>query len=167
MPKHLSCPGLALGGPARAVRFWGQARHPHRRMEEPRLPQPQCATAKINVSEASETGATFSRSAKLKPSGRRDDPQPIVGCDGCARKARFHARNQFDRLVAIIRRIRSSLHFPIFRTIIRSSPLGTEGRFAVVTRREAGRRWTRTWLLTRATEADGEIVWSWRPKGWR
>ena len=26
-------------------------------------------------------------------------------------------------------------------------------------------RWTRMWLLTSATEADDEIVWSWRPKG--
>jgi len=95
-------------------------------------------------------------------SGRRAGPQAI---DCCARKARFHARNQFDRPVAIICRMPPPLHFPIFRTILTPSRLGTEGRFAVVTRREAGRRWTLTWLLTSATEADGEIVWSWRPKG--
>jgi hypothetical protein len=40
-----------------------------------------------------------------------------------------------------------------------------EGRIAVVTRREAGMRWTRMDLLTSGPEADGEIVWFWRPKG--
>jgi hypothetical protein len=28
-------------------------------------------------------------------------------------------------------------------------------------------RWTRMCLLTSGTDADGEVVWSWRPKVWR
>jgi len=28
-------------------------------------------------------------------------------------------------------------------------------------------RWTRMGQLTSGPDADGEIVWSWRPKGWR
>src|SRR5579871_6991751 len=46
-------------------------------------------------------------------------------------------------------------------------PRSSEGRIAIVTTREAGRRWTLTCLLTSGADADGEIVWSWRPKGWR
>jgi len=46
------------------------------------------------------------------------------------------------------------------------SRLGSsEGRFANVTTREAGMRWTQMCLLTSGTDADGEMVWSWRPKG--
>jgi hypothetical protein len=33
---------------------------------------------------------------------------------------------------------------------------------AVVTTREAGMRWTRMARETNVTEADGEVVWSWR-----
>ena len=44
------------------------------------------------------------------------------------------------------------------------SRLGAKGRIAVVTRREAGMRWTGTCLLTSGTSADGEVVWSWRPE---
>jgi hypothetical protein len=46
-------------------------------------------------------------------------------------------------------------------------PRSSEGRIAIVTTREAGMRWTLTCLLTSGADADGEIVWSWRPKGWR
>jgi len=66
---------------------------------------------------------------------------------------------------AIICRTPPLLQFPLIRTILQPSRLVAEGRFAVVTTREAGRRWTLMWLLTSAMEADGEIVWSWRPKG--
>ncbi|HZR87363.1 MAG TPA: hypothetical protein VFB02_11185 [Bradyrhizobium sp.] len=46
-------------------------------------------------------------------------------------------------------------------------PRSSEGRIAIVTTREAGMRWTLTCLLTSGADADGEIAWSWRPKGWR
>jgi len=39
-----------------------------------------------------------------------------------------------------------------------------EGRIADVTTREAGRRWTWRRWPTSGAKADGEIVWSWRPK---
>jgi hypothetical protein len=35
-----------------------------------------------------------------------------------------------------------------------------EGRFAIVTDVGCGMRWTRLVLLTRALDADGEVVWS-------
>ena len=35
-----------------------------------------------------------------------------------------------------------------------------EGRFAIVTDVGRGMRWTRMVLLTRALDADGEVVWS-------
>ncbi len=38
-----------------------------------------------------------------------------------------------------------------------------EGRFAIVTKREAGLRWTRTCRKTNGRFADGEVVWSRRP----
>jgi hypothetical protein len=38
-----------------------------------------------------------------------------------------------------------------------------EGRIAIVTRREAGMRWTRRHHETGDANADGEAVWSWRP----
>ncbi len=41
-----------------------------------------------------------------------------------------------------------------------SHPASQEGRFAVVTDVGCGMRWTRMVLLTRAPEADGEVVWS-------
>src|ERR1700730_4380687 len=34
-------------------------------------------------------------------------------------------------------------------------------------RARGGMRWTLTVLLTRAPDADGEVVWSWRLSGWR
>jgi hypothetical protein len=39
-------------------------------------------------------------------------------------------------------------------------PSHTEGRFAIVTDVGGGMRWTRMVLLTRALDADGEVVWS-------
>jgi hypothetical protein len=39
-------------------------------------------------------------------------------------------------------------------------PRSKEGRFAIVTDVECGMRWTRLVLLTRALDADGEVVWS-------
>ena len=39
-------------------------------------------------------------------------------------------------------------------------PSHTEGRFAIVTDVGCGMRWTLTVLLTRALDADGEVVWS-------
>jgi hypothetical protein len=39
-------------------------------------------------------------------------------------------------------------------------PFPQEGRFAVVTDVGCGMRWTRRMLLTRAPDADGEVVWS-------
>jgi len=39
-----------------------------------------------------------------------------------------------------------------------------EGRIAIVTTREAGMRWTWRGCLTSGDFADGEVVWSWRPK---
>jgi hypothetical protein len=48
------------------------------------------------------------------------------------------------------------------RRSFRASRLVEEGRIAIVTTREAGMRWTRVCLLTSGTEADGEVVWSWR-----
>jgi hypothetical protein len=39
-------------------------------------------------------------------------------------------------------------------------PAPQEGRFAIVTDVGCGMRWTRMVLLTRALEADGEVVWS-------
>ena len=38
-----------------------------------------------------------------------------------------------------------------------------EGRIAVVTRREAGMRWTQKRCQTSGVIADGEAVWSWHP----
>jgi len=38
-----------------------------------------------------------------------------------------------------------------------------EGRFAVVTDVERGMRWTCWRRLTSDIDADGEVVWSWRP----
>jgi len=75
------------------------------------------------------------------------------------------------RQIKSIRSSRSSAAFRSHCNFRKSEPssvpsrLVAEGRIAVVTRREAGMRWTRTWLLTSATEADDEIVWFWRPKG--
>ena len=43
---------------------------------------------------------------------------------------------------------------------ILAHPASQEGRFAVVTDVGCGMRWTRMVLLTRAPEADGEVVWS-------
>ncbi|MEI9924504.1 MAG: hypothetical protein WDN50_14075 [Bradyrhizobium sp.] len=43
---------------------------------------------------------------------------------------------------------------------IHGHPASQEGRFAVVTDVGCGMRWTRMVLLTRAPEADGEVVWS-------
>jgi hypothetical protein len=43
---------------------------------------------------------------------------------------------------------------------IHGHPVPQEGRFAVVTDVGGGMRWTRMVLLTRAPEADGEVVWS-------
>ncbi|MGH6776603.1 MAG: hypothetical protein ACRECL_01115, partial [Bradyrhizobium sp.] len=37
------------------------------------------------------------------------------------------------------------------------------GRIAIVTRREAGMRWTRRHHPTNDAKADGEAVWSWHP----
>ena len=39
-------------------------------------------------------------------------------------------------------------------------PSRSEGRFAIVTDVGCGMRWTRMVLLTRAPDADGEVVWS-------
>jgi hypothetical protein len=60
---------------------------------------------------------------------------------------------------------RKNIPLVIFRksAIIAASRLG-QGRIAIVTTREAGMRWTRMCLLTSGTDADGEIVWSWRPR---
>jgi len=38
-----------------------------------------------------------------------------------------------------------------------------EGRFAIVTDVERGMRWTRWCRQTSDIDADGEVVWSWRP----
>ena len=42
-------------------------------------------------------------------------------------------------------------------------PRPREGRFAIVTSVGRGTRWTLAARATSAAEADGEIVWSWRP----
>jgi hypothetical protein len=46
-------------------------------------------------------------------------------------------------------------------------PLSLEGRIAIVTDVESGMRWTRraaVWIHTgERHDADGEVVWSWRP----
>ena len=56
--------------------------------------------------------------------------------------------------------------FPKIRTCayLRAVPLPREGRFAIVTSVGSGMRWTRLFRQTSETCADGEVVWSWRPK---
>ncbi|HLG83629.1 MAG TPA: hypothetical protein VKY22_21675 [Bradyrhizobium sp.] len=83
--------------------------------------------------------------------GRRDLPNGIKHVDWFKTGAQKYSACQFPK-ISISSRHPASL---------------TEGRFAIVTTREAGMRWTLTCLLTSGADADGEIVWSWRPKGWR
>ena len=47
--------------------------------------------------------------------------------------------------------------------MIRAVPCPREGRFAIVTSVGRGMRWTWAARATSAAEADGEVVWSWRP----
>jgi hypothetical protein len=43
---------------------------------------------------------------------------------------------------------------------MRPSRLEQQGRIAIVTKREAGMRWTRWRCATSGADADGEAVWS-------
>ena len=53
--------------------------------------------------------------------------------------------------------------FPEYKSPLYSNPSRpTEGRWPSSSTR-GGMRWTRVALLTRAPNADGEIVWSWHP----
>ncbi len=46
------------------------------------------------------------------------------------------------------------------KSIVLPIPPRREGRIAIVTKREAGLRWTRMCRETNGTFADGEVVWS-------
>src|SRR5215475_13087317 len=49
-------------------------------------------------------------------------------------------------------------------TILSRIPPQSRGTFRpIVTTREAGMRWTRLVRETNASDADGEVVWSWPP----
>ena len=64
-----------------------------------------------------------------------------------------------QKLSSLVRK-NFSLHLLSKSAAIGGVPRPQEGRIAIVTDVGCGMRWTRMALLTRAPDADGEVVWS-------
>jgi hypothetical protein len=67
---------------------------------------------------------------------------------------------QISKTLSIPLRKNFSLSYSTKSAASNGVPHPHEGRFAVVTNVGCGMRWTLMVLLTRAPEADGEVVWS-------
>ena len=128
----------------------------------------QTLTAPENPAPCGCPARVISRHARCAPKLRSDSTDHNTNLNACSDStcADFEICSAESNVLISSRSARENIPLADFRKSVFVDgipPLTSEGRFADVTRREAGMRWTWRCCPTNSADADGEVVWSWRP----